>query len=195
MTEYNILICGVGGQGTVLASKIIAAAAMECGYTVHSAETIGMAQRGGPVTSHVRIGDEAYSPLIAKGGADIVLAFEPGEGIRDLPYLKDGGMMLVSEKSVMPVTEALMPSGYVGGEAVKYLSGLRNVHIARTAAVEERFGSMKFLNITMLGALSASGALPIDREVLLSVMKRSVPEKFLKVNTEAFELGETLYSE
>ena len=83
----DILICGVGGQGTVLASKLIAAAAMNCGNTVHSAETIGMAQRGGSVTSHVRIGGNAFSPLIPKGSADILLAFEPAEAVRILSYL------------------------------------------------------------------------------------------------------------
>ena len=82
-------LCGVGGQGTVLASKLIASAYMAKGETVHSAETIGMAQRGGSVTSHVRIG-EAYSPLIAQGGADIILAFEPAEAVRNLAYLKKG---------------------------------------------------------------------------------------------------------
>ena len=85
----DILVCGVGGQGTVLASKLIASAYMAKGETVHSAETIGMAQRGGSVTSHVRIG-EAYSPLIAQGGADIILAFEPAEAVRNLAYLKKG---------------------------------------------------------------------------------------------------------
>ena len=84
----DIVICGVGGQGTVLASKILASAAMECGEVVHSAETIGMAQRGGSVTSHVRIGDHAYSPLVPHGSADMILAFEPAEAVRNLVYLK-----------------------------------------------------------------------------------------------------------
>lgn len=84
----NIILCGVGGQGTVLASKLIAAAAMEKGIPVMSAETIGMAQRGGSVFSHVRMGENLYSPMIAKGTADMILGFEPGETVRMLPYLK-----------------------------------------------------------------------------------------------------------
>ena len=88
----NILICGVGGQGTVLASRIIAASAMNMGEKVMSAETIGMAQRGGPVTSHVRIGNDVFSPLIPFGQADMILAFEPAEAVRNLKYLKRGGI-------------------------------------------------------------------------------------------------------
>lgn len=84
----DILICGVGGQGTVLASKLTASAAMREGNIVHSAETIGMAQRGGSVTSHVRIGDKAFSPLIPDGKADLILAFEPAEAVRNLHFLK-----------------------------------------------------------------------------------------------------------
>ena len=86
----DILLCGVGGQGTVLASKLIAAAAMREGHTVHSAETIGMAQRGGSVTSHIRIGEDIGSPLIPFGAADMILAFEPAEAVRNLHYLKPG---------------------------------------------------------------------------------------------------------
>ena len=85
--NQDILICGVGGQGTVLASKLIASAAMNLGNVVHSAETIGMAQRGGSVTSHIRIGNTASSPLIPMGSADLILAFEPSEAVRNLAYL------------------------------------------------------------------------------------------------------------
>ena len=90
----NIILCGVGGQGTVLASKLIAAAAMEKGIPVMSAETIGMAQRGGSVFSHVRMGENLYSPMIAKGTADMILGFEPGETVRMLPYLVLNVLML-----------------------------------------------------------------------------------------------------
>ena len=96
MMKKDIMICGVGGQGTVVASKIIAASAMDEGNTVHSAETIGMDQRGGPVTSHVRIGDDAYSPLIPIGGADLLIAFEPSEAVRNLRYLKKDGFVIVN---------------------------------------------------------------------------------------------------
>ena len=108
----DILICGVGGQGTVLASRIIAAAAMEEGSPVQSAETIGMAQRGGSVTSHVRVGGEAYSPMIPFGAADMILAFEPGEAVRNLRYLREGGVAVVNTAVTKPVTESLKDTGY-----------------------------------------------------------------------------------
>ena len=101
----DIVLCGVGGQGTVLASKMIAAAAMEKGLGVMSAETIGMAQKGGSVFSHLRVGDDMQTPMIAKGAADIIIAFEPAEAVRMLPYLKDDGKMVVNSHAVKPVTQ------------------------------------------------------------------------------------------
>lgn len=100
----SCLLCGVGGQGTVLASKLIATAAMERGEQARTAETIGMAQRGGSVVSHVRIGGQIHSPMIPIGQADILMGFEPGEAVRCLPYLKKGGTAVVSCKGVQPVT-------------------------------------------------------------------------------------------
>ncbi len=117
----NILLCGVGGQGTVLASKLIATAAMKKGLSVMSAETIGMAQRGGSVFSHIRIGENLRSPMIAEGSADIILGFEPGEAVRMLPYIKKDGCVIVSRKSIMPVTAALANHTYRGEEMISYL--------------------------------------------------------------------------
>ena len=106
----DIVLCGVGGQGTVLASKLISDAAMAQGIPIMSAETIGMAQRGGSVFSHVRLGEGVYSPMIAEGEADLILAFEPGEAVRCFPYLKEGGTVVVSNRAVMPVTAAALSS-------------------------------------------------------------------------------------
>ena len=96
----NCLLCGVGGQGVVLASKLIAYAAMEKGMFVRTSETIGMAQRGGSVVSHVRVGEEIHSPMIPKGSADVLLAFEPAEAVRNLSYLKKGGIVIVNQKAL-----------------------------------------------------------------------------------------------
>ena len=104
--QKNIILTGVGGQGTVLASKLIAAASLAKGYEVMSAETIGMAQKGGSVFSHLRVGEGLYSPMIRKGTADLLLAFEPAEAVRMLPYLRETGTLVVSSHPVMPVTAA-----------------------------------------------------------------------------------------
>ena len=100
----NILLAGVGGQGTVLASKLLARAAMDAGLNVRTAETIGMAQRGGCVVSHVRTGDDIASPLVPKHTADVMIAFEPAEAVRCLDYLAPDGAVIVNKKAVMPIT-------------------------------------------------------------------------------------------
>ena len=185
----DIMICGIGGQGTVLASKIIAAAAAEQGDTVHSAETIGMAQRGGSVTSHVRIGDEAFSPLIPNGSADLILAFEPAEAVRNLRYLKEGGTVVVNTCAVKPVTEALRPSGYEAGVMIDYLKSRCSSIFVDADKVCEPFGSSKFFNIILLGIACGSGKLGIGKETLLSQIEKRVPAKYAEINKNAFITG------
>ena len=185
----DILICGVGGQGTVLASRIIAAAAMDEGSPVHSAETIGMAQRGGSVTSHVRIGGEAYSPMISPGGADMLLAFEPGEAVRNLRYLKKDGTAVVNTTAVKPVTESLKDTGYDGSEMTAYLKQKCSCIFVDAEEVCRPFGSSKFFNIIMLGVAAGSGCLGLSTETLLKQIGQYVPAKFLDANIRAFNAG------
>jgi len=185
----DILICGVGGQGTVLASRIIAAAAMDEGSPVHSAETIGMAQRGGSVTSHVRIGGEAYSPMIPFGAADMILAFEPGEAVRNLRYLRRGGIAVVNTAAVKPVTESLKDTGYDGSEMTAYLETKCDCIFVNAEEVCAPFGSSKFFNIIMLGVAAGSGHLGLSRETLLKQIEKYVPARFLDVNIRAFNAG------
>ena len=186
--KKDILICGVGGQGTVLASKLIAAATMEEGNTVHSAETIGMAQRGGSVTSHVRIG-EAYSPLIPKGKCDMILAFEPAEAVRNLPYLKKDGLVIVSSVPVKPTTESLHETGYDGTEMIVYLREKCNVIVVDSEALCARYGSNKYLNVILLGVAAGSGVLGISKEAVKREIEKRVPGKYVENNRQAFEDG------
>ncbi len=185
----DILICGVGGQGTVLASKILAAAAMEEGNSVHSAETIGMAQRGGSVTSHVRIGENVFSPLIPLGCADMILAFEPAEAVRNAPYLRQGGILIVNRAAVRPVTESLHPTGYDGTEMLAWLQNRCGCLLVDGEEACRPFGSAKFLNIILLGAAAGSGHLGIGRESLLGRMEKLIPARYLEPNRSAFEAG------
>lgn len=184
----NILICGVGGQGTVLASKIIAASAMVEGDPVHSAETIGMAQRGGSVTSHVRIG-EADAPLIPLGGADLLLAFEPAEAVRSLPYLKKDGLVIVSSVPVKPVTESLQDTGYDGRAMLEYLGKKCRCIIINAEKICQPLGSARYFNIAMLGAAVGTGWLGIPRETVLAEMEKRVPSRYLDTNKAAFTAG------
>ena len=185
----DILICGVGGQGTVLASKIIAAAAMDEGNSVHSAETIGMAQRGGSVTSHVRIGENVFSPLIPFGSADLLLAFEPAEAVRSLKYLKPKGTAVVNTSATMPVTESLRASGYDGRSMAEYLKTKCACIFVNSDEVCAPFGSNKFFNIILLGIAVGSGKLGISEETMLKQIAQRVPPRFVEVNRQAFEAG------
>lgn len=182
----NIVLCGVGGQGTVLASKLIAAAAMKKDIPVMSAETIGMAQRGGSVFSHIRVGEGLHSPMIAEETADIIIAFEPGEAVRMLPYLKDGGQVIVSSKMIMPVTATLSGSSYNGRDMISYLEGhVENLLIVDTEKACEEIGSSKALNILLLGAAIHSGALGLSEEDIKDAIRTRLPEKFHELNFRA----------
>ena len=185
----DVLICGVGGQGTVLASRIIAASAMEEGNRVHSAETIGMAQRGGSVTSHVRIGESASSPLIPFGSADLLLAFEPAEAVRNLRYLKKGGTAVVNTAPTVPFTASLAGTGYDGKEMVAYLKEKCGCIFVDSGEVCAPFGSEKFFNIIMTGIAAGSGQLGIRKETILKEIEANVPAKFAESNKEAFFAG------
>lgn len=184
----DILICGVGGQGTVLASRIIASSAMAEGNTVHSAETIGMAQRGGPVTSHVRIG-EAYSPLIPYGKADIIIGFEPAEVARNLKYLAPDGVAVVNTQAVKPVTASLSDSGYDGRDITTYLKSEVDCILVDGTSECEKLGSVKFLNILLLGVATGSGKLGISKDTILKEIETKVPPKFKDANIQAFLSG------
>lgn len=182
----NIILCGVGGQGTILASKLISTAAMEKNIPVMSAETIGMAQRGGSVFSHLRMGEEIYSPMIARGTADIILGFEPGETVRMLPYLKKGGQVVVSARPVMPVTASLSGSVYDGKEMLDYLKKqVEHLQIVDTKKACEELGSAKVVNLLLLGAAARSGALGLTEEDIRKAVEKRLPEKFHALNFQA----------
>ena len=175
----SVILCGVGGQGTVLASKLISYAAMAKGEEVKSAETIGMAQRGGSVTSHIRIGEEAFSPLIPKGKADVMIAFEPAEAVRNLQNLKQDGVDVVSQKAVKPVTASLSAKVYEGQEMLDYLGK----HVSRLVIVDgqqvmEELGSAKVLNVVLLGAAIACNEIDITVDEIKAAIREKVPERF-----------------
>ncbi len=187
--DKNILLCGVGGQGTVLASKLIASAFTRNGYVVHSAETIGMAQRGGSVQSHIRIGGKAFSPLISSGGADLILAFEPAEAVRNLPLLKENGAVIASSVPVKPAADM----NYDGTDAIAYLKkNVKNAIIVDAEEICREFGSSKFFNIVILGAASGAKKLGLAREQILGEIEKRVPEKYLEQNIAAFQKGERI---
>ena len=184
----NIILCGVGGQGTVLASRLISSAAMARRIPVLSAETIGMAQRGGSVFSHLRMGEGLYSPMIARHEADLMIAFEPGEAVRLLPFLKQDGRMIVSSRAVMPVTAALSGTGYRPEEMLAYLSSrVAGLTVVDAEKALQEVGSPKVLNLILLGAALRSGAQGLDPEDLKQAVRRLIPEKFHELNFRALD--------
>ena len=189
MMNFNILLTGVGGQGTVLASKLLAQTAIAKGYEARTSETIGMAQRGGCVTSHVRIGEGEISPLIPAGGADLILAFEPAEALRNLHYLKPGAPLVVNTRAVIPITCA-MGSGYNPGEIIEALEHCGHpVVLVDGGALCERLGSYKALNTVLLGVALSEGLLPFTAEDMAGTIRANLPEKFHKLNLEALRLS------
>ena len=174
----------------MLASRLIAYAAMEQGDFVRTTETIGMAQRGGSVVSHVRAGEEVHSPLIPAGGADVILAFEPGEAVRCLPYLKEGGLVITNSRIVKPVTASLGGSSYNGDEMLDYLEKKAGrVIVVDGDEICRRSGSPKVLNAALLGAAAKSGALGISMDEMLEAVKKNVKEKYIALNEKALKLG------
>ena len=188
--KIDCIVAGVGGQGTVLASKLIAQAAQNRGLYARTAETIGMAQRGGCVVSHVRIGSDIHSPIIPKRGADLIIGFEPAEAVRCLPYLKKGGTVVVSTKAIKPVTSSLSETAYDGGQMLAILreKAARVIEVDGEA-IPLRCGSSKVLNVALLGAASASGALGLRPDELEAAIRERVAERFIAMNTEALALG------
>lgn len=184
--QKNIVLCGVGGQGTVLASKLLSAAAMSKDIPVMSAETIGMAQRGGSVFSHLRMGDNLYSPMIETGTADLIIGFEPGETVRMLPYLKDHGHIVVSTRAVKPVTATLSGSDYNAPQMLEYLkAAVPNLTLVNADQACADIGSSKVLNMVLLGAAIRTGVLDFTISEIEDIMKYTLPEKFHEMNLRA----------
>ncbi len=192
IVNRNIVLCGVGGQGTVLASKLIAAAAMEKGLRVMSAETIGMAQRGGNVFSNLRIGNSMHAPLLRSGQADVILGFEPGETVRMLHYLKPGGTVITNCRPVKPTTATLTGSSYDGSEMIAYLR--ENLAADRLLVVDgqeaiDKLGSPRVLNMVLLGAAIRTGQIGLTEEDIKKAMGRLIKPAFMELNLKAFDFA------
>jgi len=189
---FNCMIAGVGGQGTVLASKLIAAAAMKCGYDVRTTETIGMAQRGGSVVSHVRIGECIYSPLIPLKKADALIAFEPAEAARQLPYLRDDGLLIVCDSAIKPVADP-KAAAYEAPAMIDYLKA----NAPRLVGIDGRKLAQcaKTLNVALLGAAAQSGIFPFDADTFKEVIPAMLNERFWEMNLQSFEIGKGAYHE
>ncbi|MBP2637638.1 MAG: 2-oxoacid:ferredoxin oxidoreductase, gamma subunit [Firmicutes bacterium] len=188
--RIDCLLAGVGGQGTVLASKIIAQTAIGKQIFARTSETIGMAQRGGCVVSHVRIGDQNCSPAIPQGMADLIIGFEPAEAVRNLGFLKPTGQLLVNTKPIIPVTASLGGIAYQAADIIEYLknTGHRAVFVDGQKLCAAA-GTSKVLNVIMLGVAIKEGLLPFSQEEVLQTISEHLPPKFMELNQKALEIG------
>lgn len=189
----DIVLCGTGGQGTVLASRLLATAAMRKGLPVKTAETIGMAQRGGSVLSHVRVGEGVASPLVGSGRADVILAFEPAEAARQLRLLSPGGAVVVSNRPVVPVSAVTGGPAYDLDAVMGYLEGaVKNLTVVDADAAARELGSAKVLNVLLLGAAERTGALGFTVDEVRAAVHDVVPERFIALNDCALDYGASL---
>ncbi len=182
----NIMIVGVGGQGTLLASRILGNTVIEEGYDVKVSEVHGMSQRGGSVVTYVKYGEKVYSPIIDRGEADIILAFELLEAYRALPYLKKGGKMIVNTQSIDPMPVITGVAKYPEN-IIEKLSAEIDVLPIDALKLAKEAGNIKAVNVVLIGVMAKSTDIPYEKWV--EIIKKTVPEKFLQVNLKAFDLG------
>ncbi len=186
MAVTNVLIAGVGGQGAILASELLALAALAAGHDVKQGEFHGVAQRGGAVFSHVRFGDRVYSPMARRGDVDFLLALEKLEALRYAHFVKPGGTIIVNDHKVEPIRvgdERLYPD-----QAIDFLAGKGfNVVVVEATQKAIELGNHRAANVVLLGALSVS--LDIPQEVWETTLQERIPERLLSLNQQAFSTG------
>ena len=185
----NIMIVGVGGQGTLLASRIIGKTVISEGYDVKISEVHGMSQRGGSVVTYVKFGDKVYSPIIDKGEADIILAFEMLEAYRALPFLKKDGKMIANNQQINPMPVITGAAQYPENIAEK-LSEKVDLKVVDALKLAEKAGNFKSVNVVLIGVMAKNTEIAYEKWV--EVIKSTVPEKFLEANLKAFDLGYNL---
>lgn len=182
----NIMIVGVGGQGTLLASRILGNTVIGEGYDVKISEVHGMSQRGGSVVTYVKYGDQVFSPIIDQGEADVILAFELLEAYRALPYLKKGGKLIVNNQQIDPMPVITGAAKYPENIQEK-LQACVDVTLVDALALAKEAGNQKAVNVVLIGVMAAKSEIAYEKWV--ETIKTTVPAKFLEVNLKAFDLG------
>ena len=183
---YSVMIVGVGGQGTLLASRLLGNAVISAGYDVKVSEVHGMSQRGGSVITYVRYGEEVNSPIIEKGEADLIIAFEQLEAARYLPFLKKGGKIVVNTQQIDPMPVVTGMTEYPAG-VIEKLQTMADVTALDALSLAVEAGSAKAVNVVLIGVMAKNTDIPY--KVWVETIKNTVPEKFLEVNLKAFDLG------
>lgn len=193
MAITNVLICGVGGQGVLLASEVLSEAALQAGHDVKKSEVHGMSQRGGSVVSNVRFGERVDSPLIVRGEADVLMAFERLEGVRWLDHLKPGkGIAVVNDLEIWPMTVSSGPFDYPSDINERLEVAAKKYYLFKATEIATKVGEPRAANIILLGALS--NYLPLTEENWMAALEKRVKAKFVDVNKKAFAEGKKISS-
>ena len=187
METKNIMIVGVGGQGSLLASKLLGYLLLDQGYDVKVSEVHGMSQRGGSVVTYVRYGDRVASPVIDRGEADYIVSFELLEAARWVPFLKKDGQIVTNIQQIDPMPVIIGAAEYPENLVEKIKASGARIDAMDCLALAEQAGSSKAVNLVLLGRLSHYFDLP--KEAWMKAIEANVPEKFLEMNKKAFELG------
>jgi indolepyruvate ferredoxin oxidoreductase beta subunit len=182
----NILLVGVGGQGTILASKILSEALVNAGYDVKMSEVHGMSQRGGSVSTQIRYGEKVYSPIISRGEADVIVAFEKMEALRWVEYLKKNGKIVTNDFEI-PSAPILMGQAEYPADITEILSEKVDILVIKAADIAARLGNLKVMNIVLLGALVH--ALDIKNIDWDEMIRKNVKKGFEDINIKAFNAG------
>jgi len=185
--SIDVLLAGVGGQGIILASEVLAMLGLEAGCDVKQSEVHGMAQRGGSVTSHVRLGRQVSSPTIEQGQAGFLVSFEMLEALRTTSYLRKDGAAFVNTQRIPPITVSTGAAEYPADIENRIREGCRQVAFIDGLGIAEAAGSIRSVNVALLGALST--ALPFETDLWGQCIRKRVPEETLEVNMAAFEAG------
>ncbi|HHV95496.1 MAG TPA: indolepyruvate oxidoreductase subunit beta [Clostridiaceae bacterium] len=188
MTNLSIMIVGVGGQGSLLASKMIGTVAMKKNFDVKVSEVHGMSQRGGSVVTYVRLGEKINSPLIEQNSADIIMAFEKLEALRWIKYLKEDGKLIINDQRIdpMPVItgKEKYPEGIIEFLKSKYKDNVISIDALKVA---KELGNLRVVNMVLIGILASKTS--IEKEVWLEALREVLPAKLQSVNEKAFEIG------
>lgn len=187
METKSIMIVGVGGQGSLLASRLLGNVLLAQGYDVKVSEVHGMSQRGGSVVTYVKYGDKVYSPVIEKGEADAVISFELLEAARCLPFLKKGGHLITSTQQIDPMPVITGAAKYPDGLVEKLRAAGAELVAVDALKLAEEAGSPKASNVVLMGVLASRMDYP--EELWQKAIEQCVPAKFLELNKKAFELG------
>ncbi|OGN98457.1 MAG: hypothetical protein A2Y58_04955 [Chloroflexi bacterium RBG_13_51_52] len=189
--EFNIIICGVGGQGVVLVSELLGNAAVRGGVAVKGSEVLGMAQRGGSVFSNLRLGGDVIAPMTPEGKCDVLIAVEPSEALRNIQYLAKNGVVVLNTTTVMPYTVYLGKSGYPTQDQIinKFRDVTDRIITLDASGLAKQAGSAQATNVVMLGALFGTGLIPIKDETVKEAILARFKAKVGEMNIKAFDLG------